>query len=80
MTQARPLANLQRDVEQNFKLYELIRTEKLANSTKYFQQLAIMITVVWGGFGLFATQSNPEADLAVFAVSVAWLVAMMFAG
>jgi hypothetical protein len=57
----------------------MIRTEKLASSTRYFQQLALMVTVVWGGFGLFATQLKPESDLAVFAMSVASPVAVLFA-
>lgn len=61
------------------KLYLQIRAEKLASSTRYYQVMALMITIIWGGFALFATQLDPKTDLGVGAITIASLMAVGFA-
>jgi hypothetical protein len=60
-------------------VYELTRSEKLASSARYFQIMALMVTVVWGGFGLFATQLDPNTDFGLAGITIAAIVAAAFA-
>jgi len=59
-----------RAFETLLKAYELSSAEKVASASRFFQVQALAITIIWGGFALFATQTSP-GSLSHLLISIA---------
>ena len=58
-------------------VYAAIWHDKIETANRYFAAMAVILTVVWGGFGLFATQLDPQANFAVYTTGLASVFAIL---